>query len=166
MYTLKRETIVLSPSVRDFLARLERNIPFDFVITSGTRTASQQAAAMFTKIDSGENLNLLYKDKTFSQGVIDAYPDRAAAEKFIQKYANSGGGSRHLRGLAFDVRTRDLSVEQRNKILQVSNDLGAVTAIYEPVPPHLHIGVKKKPLNLAKLGFLILAIKGVMWLRK
>ena len=166
MYSLKSESVILSPSVKSFLAQLERVVPFDFVITSGTRTARQQMNAMFAKIDDGENLLTLYKDSSFARGVIDAYPDKDKATKFIQGYADSGKGSRHLRGLAFDVRTRDLTEAQRNTILEASRNLGAVTAIYEPVPPHLHIGIKKKPLNLAKLGFLILAIKGVMWLRK
>jgi hypothetical protein len=143
MYSLKSESIVLSPSVQSFLFDLVDRIDFDFVVTSGTRSARQQAQAMFTKIELGDNLIAIYKDDVFAQKIIDAYPSLSTATKIVEEYAESGGGSTHLRGLGVDIRTRNLTQEQIQKIVKVSKDLGA-SPLVETTPPHIHISVPKK----------------------
>ena len=93
MYSLKSNDIILSPSVKDFLSKLERNLPFDFVVTSGTRTPSQQVSAMFYKVGQGEDLKAIYKDDVFAQKIMDVYPDRETAIQIVKDYAKGGGGS-------------------------------------------------------------------------
>ena len=166
MYSLKSNSIVLSSSVKDFLSELERNLDFDFVVTSGTRTPEQQVSAMFYKINQGENLRTIYKDDNFADLVQNAYPDTQAAIKIVRDYARAGGGSSHLRGLGVDIRTRDKTAVQRKKIIDTSLELGAPIAIYEPTPPHIHITVNKKKFNLGTIAVLILLIRGISWLKK
>lgn len=160
MYSLKSENIVLSPSVKSFLFDLVDRIDFDFVVTSGTRSARQQAQAMFTKIELGDNLIAIYKDDVFAQKIIDAYPSLSTATKIVEEYAKSGGGSTHLRGLGVDIRTRNLTPEQIQKIVKVSKDLGAKPLV-ESTPPHIHISVpKKKQSN----GILLVLIAPLLFL--
>jgi len=166
MYSLKSSDIILSPSVKDFLSKLERNLPFDFVVTSGTRTPEQQVSAMFYKVGQGEDLKTIYKDDVFAQKIMDVYPDRESAIQIVQEYAESGKGSSHLRGLGLDLRTRDKTIPQRNQMIAVAKELGGTDVIYEDTPPHIHITVPKKKLNLASLGILILLLKGVTWAMK
>lgn len=163
-YTLKTPSIILSPSVKDFLSRFERNLDFDFVVTSGTRTPAQQVSAMFYKVGQGEDLKAVYADDTFADLVQNAYPDTEKAIAIVEDYAAQGKGSSHLRGLGVDIRTRDLSTAQLNVLIDVAKQLGAPVAIYEPVPPHVHITVPKKKLNLAKFGILVLIVRGIFWL--
>jgi hypothetical protein len=154
MYSLKSESIVLSPSVQSFLFDLVDRIDFDFVVTSGTRSARQQAQAMFKKIELGDDLIKIYKDDVFAQKIIDAYPSLSTATKIVEEYAASGGGSTHLRGLGVDIRTRNLTPEQIQKIVTVSKNLGA-SPLVETTPPHIHISVSKKKQSNSILLVLI-----------
>jgi len=157
MYSLKSESIELSPSVQHFLSQLVNRINFDFVVTSGTRSPRQQALAMFKKIELGDDLLKIYKDDVFAQRIINAYPSIEQATQIVKDYADAGGGSTHLRGLGVDIRSRDLTPRQVQAIVDVSKDLGAFVLV-ERTPPHIHITVKKKPMTynvpmLALLGF-------------
>ena len=164
-YSLKSSAIVLSPDVLEFLAQMERIVPFDFVVTSGTRTARQQTKAMFRKVALGEDLRGTYRDQTFATRMMDAYPDEDAGTAIVEEYAAAGGGSDHLRGLGVDLRTRDISSDQRATLMDSARQLGATTVIYEPTPPHIHITVPKKKLNLGTFAVLFLLIRGVLWVQ-
>jgi len=155
MYSLKSDSIELSPTVSDFLTQLVRRIDFDFVVTSRTRSARQQALAMFTKIELGDDLLKIYKDDVFAQKIIDSYPSIEEATQIVKEYAAAGGGSTHLRGLGVDIRSRDLTAEQIQTIKRESEALGAFVLV-ERTPPHIHISVKKKPMrtNIAMLALL------------
>ncbi len=91
MYSLKSESIELSPSVQHFLTQLVNRINFDFVVTSGTRSPRQQALAMFKKIELGDDLLKIYKDDEFAQRIIDAYPSLEQATEIVKDYADAGG---------------------------------------------------------------------------
>ena len=124
----------------NFTADLASQLPFDIYVTSGTRNARQQAQAMFTKIELGDNLIAIYKDDSFAQGVMDAYPSIANATGFIQQYYDTGRGSKHGRGLAIDIRTRNLSSDQILQLIAAAKNIGGSTLL-EQIPPHLHIGI-------------------------
>lgn len=156
MYSLKSNSIQLSPSVLSFLQSLAERVPFDFVVTSGTRSSLQQVNAMFQKIELGDDLLKVYKDDTFAQSIIDAYPDTAAAVRIVEQYAAAGGGSSHLRGLGVDIRSRDLTAEQIQTIKTESERLGAFVLV-ERTPPHIHITVKKKTIDKRLTAIPILA---------
>ena len=165
-YSLKSSAIILSPSVKEFLDQMERRVPFDFVVTSGNRTPRQQTNAMYRKIGLGEDLRGTYRDQTFATRMMDAYPDVEAGTAIVQEYADAGGGSDHLRGLGVDLRTRDISNDQRNTLMETARSLGATTVIYEPTPPHIHITVPKKKMNLGTFAVLFLLIRGVLWVQR
>ena len=57
-----------------------------------------------------------------------------------RQVANKKFMSPHMKGRGIDFRTRDLSQEQINKIMEMSRSLGA-SAKYEPDPPHIHISI-------------------------
>lgn len=157
MYSLKSEAIELSPSVSFFLSELVKRLDFDFVVTSGTRSPRQQALAMFKKIELGDDLIKIYRDDVFAQKIIDAYPSIETATQIVKEYAAAGGGSTHLRGLGVDIRTRNLTPTQIQKIVDVSKELEAQPLV-EKKPPHIHISVKKKQLNSSPLMLLVLGL--------
>ena len=135
-------SVVLNPALVSYIDELATRVPFDFVITSGIRTPKRQAAAMFEKIRLGDDLIAIYKDDTFAQKIIDAYPDLDAATSIVEEYAAAGGGSTHLRGLGIDIRTRDLTGPQKQALVDAVEAMGDF-ALLETTPPHLHISIKK-----------------------
>jgi len=162
MYSLKTESIILSDDVKYFLDQLVLRLNFDFVVTSGTRTPRQQAEAMFNKIELGDDLIAIYADDEFAQLIIDAYPNIDKATQIVSEYAARGGGSTHLRGLGVDIRSRNLTSSQIKSVVDASKELGA-SPLVETTPPHIHISVKKKPVNLRSLSIMGLLILGAIW---
>jgi hypothetical protein len=135
--------VVLNGELEAFLDVLSNMIPFDIVVTSGIRTPEKQAAAMFQKIDLGDDLLAIYKDDTFAQAIINAHPNLQQATEIVERYAAAGGGSSHLRGQGVDLRTRDKTPEQIEQMKRAVEALGEF-ALVETTPPHLHITIKKK----------------------
>ena len=144
-----------------YLDKLSGLLPFDILVTSGIRTARQQAIAMFKKIELGENLKDTYKNKQFAQDVMDVYPDIEKGEQVVQVYFDSGGGSSHQRNMGVDLRTYDKTPEQVQTMIQAVESLGDF-ALYEPTPPHLHITLKKKYTKGSTFNPLILIALGVV----
>lgn len=136
-YTVK-SGVTMTPYLESAARQLSDLLPFDIVVTSGVRSARQQAQAMFTKIELGDDLIAIYADDSFAQGVINAYPNLNQATQFVQGYFNAGGGSSHGRGLGLDIRTRDQSQSNINQMIQASELLG-FRPFLEQTPPHLHL---------------------------
>ena len=164
-WSKKNTGVVLTPEQTNYLNILSSKLPFDIVVTSGFRTPEKQIRAMFTKIELGDDLIALYRDDQFAQDVIDAYPDLDEGAKAVQAYIDRGGGkTMHLSGNAIDLRTRDLTSEQFDTVVQVVEEMGD-RILYEPVPPHFDISFrndytpKKKSLLIP---YLIIA--GVLWM--
>ena len=161
-------SVVLNPELVFFLENLVRRIPFDIVVTSGIRTPKKQALAMFKKIELGDDLIKIYRDDTFAQSIIDAYPDIDAATEIVERYAAAGGGSSHLRGEGLDLRTRDKTPEQIEIMKKAVEDMGEF-ALVETKPPHLHITIKKKygPPNRMSpkiiTGLVLLGLGWAIW---
>lgn len=162
-WTLKNNGVIMNGQLIAFMDELAARLPFDVVVTSGVRTPAAQAAAMFTKIELGEDLTKLYKNRQFALDVTAAHPDAAAAAEIIQRYAAAGGGSTHLRGVGIDLRTRDLTTAQRNQLQQAVEDMGSY-ALYEPTPPHMHIELKKNYTSSSRLPLVAaLLIGAILW---
>jgi hypothetical protein len=153
-YTVSNSARITTDAQKNYLAALAKKIPFSFHVTSGTRNAEQQARAMFTKIELGDNLILIYKDDSFAQGVIDAYPDLAKATQFVQSYYDNSKGSTHGNGMAVDLRTRNLSTSQINQLVTAAKELGSFTLV-EKIPPHLHIRIPDSFAEKKILRYLI-----------
>lgn len=154
----------MSENQRGFLDEFAKRLPFNIVVTSGTRTPEAQARAMFQKIELGDDLLKIYKDNTFAQSIIDAYPNIEQATEIVEQYAKSGRGSDHLTGNAVDIRTRDLTEDQKNTLVAVVQEMGNF-ALLEATPPHLHITLKKNYQQIPKISnllILVLAV-GAVW---
>ena len=142
-------------------------LDFNITITSGLRNAREQAQAMFTKIELGDDLIAVYADDSFAQGVMDAHPNLDQATTFVQSYFDLGKGSSHGRGDALDIRTTGGDSGQLNEgqiatLIQATKDLG-YTPYQEYSPPHLHVKVGSD--NVKKNNLLFMAVVGIgLWI--
>lgn len=133
--------LVLNASQAAFLAALRRAVPgVPMHVTSATRTPERQAAALVTKRSMGEDLRSLYRSNRDIADALMAAPNTTSAmAAVIRRYMAQGRYlSRHMRGDAVDLRSRNLSAAQREAIIAAASRLGA-RAIYETTPPHIHI---------------------------
>lgn len=139
-----------------FLARLRAAVDpsIPLYVTSATRTAMDQARALVPKRDAAEALQAQGKDpgdadlrKLYRRGngpsivaALLAVPnDTAAMAAVLQEFMDRGIYlSRHMRGDALDLRTRDWTTAQRGVVVAAAEGLGA-RALVEYHPPHLHI---------------------------
>lgn len=142
-------------------------LDFNITITSGVRSAEEQARAMFTKIELGDDLIAVYADDSFAQGVMDAHPNLDQATTFVQSYFNLGKGSNHGRGDALDIRTTGgdsnrLSSSEILALIQATKDLG-YTPYQEYSPPHLHVKVGSDNVKKNNLLFMAMVLGG-LWI--
>lgn len=133
---------------RIYFARTGRTLE----ITSGYRSPRRQADAMYVKLSVGGSLGL-YKRQDLTRPLLDAYrqgrkkrwkKDRivAAMAEVLQGQVERGQYlSRHMRGLAFDVRSTGLTGRQRQALLAAVREVGNMRVIHERRPPHYHIEV-------------------------
>lgn len=122
----------------------------DIVVTSGTRTASSQAGAMYTKLEAGDDIVKLYVNKTAVKEIKKAYDDGKAAKKaradivddmtkVIEKQIKAGTYiSKHLRVGAVDVRSKDMSADEKKAFRKAAKGK-ATKIILETKPPHWHL---------------------------
>ena len=129
----------LNQRMVDFLGALRKKVDPSITIhvTSAVRTVEEQAAAMKTKRDLGDDLRALYGSKVAP--VLAAPNTVAAMSAALQELASKGVVmSRHMFGDALDIRVRDWNQEQRNIIAAAVSALGG-KPLFETTPPHLHI---------------------------
>tara|TARA_R110000751_G_scaffold120291_2_gene221028 strand:- start:924 stop:1571 length:648 start_codon:yes stop_codon:yes gene_type:complete len=133
--------LVLNNGQVKFLAALRRAVPpaIPLYITSGTRTPERQAAALKTKRDLGDNLYKLYRADYIVKELMAVPNTVSAMSSIIRKWMKKGVFmSRHMRGDAVDLRSRNLTKSQIDTVMAAARNLGA-KAIYETKPPHIHI---------------------------
>ena len=141
-WSKKSDAVLLDDNLEAYLDLLADKLPFDIIVTSGIRTARQQAAAMFKKVELGEDLTRTYKDKQFARDMQAAYPDIQKGEQIVKDYFRRGGGSSHQRNMGLDLRTYDKTDAQIQTMIDTVESMGDY-ALLEPTPPHLHITLKK-----------------------
>ena len=162
-WSKKSDAVLLDDNLKEYLDVLADKLPFDIIVTSGIRTARQQAAAMFKKVELGEDLTDTYKDKQFARDMQAAYPDITQGEQIVKAYFSGGGGSSHQRNMGIDLRTYDKTDAQIKTMIDTVESMGDF-ALLEPRPPHLHITLKKKYQKGNGTRFLVLAIiLGAVW---
>ena len=128
----------LSDSAVAFLDALVATVGFSIVVTSGTRSYEEQAAAMAEDVAAGKDLYKVYTNKSQKKlldELMAAYEDDWPA--IIERYTLAGVVlSWHLSGRAVDIRTRDLTKEQVQALIDAARDLGA-----DPLDEgdHLHV---------------------------
>jgi len=133
--------VVLTDSMVEFLDALDQLLSFPVVITSGLRSVSDQASAMWTKITGGDDLYDLYSQKDLIGEVMSSASSKSAIRAVIAEQVNRGRYlSDHMRGNAVDIRSRDLSSSQKATVMALADELGA-----KPVDettsasPHIHV---------------------------
>ncbi|MGE0791660.1 MAG: hypothetical protein AB7S26_38650 [Sandaracinaceae bacterium] len=143
----------LSPAMRDALddvgRRFHERTGQRIHVTSGTRTALEQAGAMYDKLVHGQSLTRLYRDFEAASAIQDTYrgcrrQGRArcvnAMSEVIQRQIHSGCYiSRHLVATAADVRSRTMSRRQRVVFTRIVEDSGRMSLLEEGTPPHFHL---------------------------
>jgi hypothetical protein len=136
--------LVLNEGQIKFIAALRRAVPasIPIYINSGTRTPEEQAAALKTKRDLGDDLYKLYRADYIIKELM-AVPNTAAdMAPILRKWVQQGHYlSRHMRGDALDIsvwRGGKLTESQINTVMEKARGLGA-KAKYETKPPHIHI---------------------------
>ena len=120
-------------------ARLPQGFPA-LIVTSGDRSATEQASAMLGKLSAGgwEELYRVYPDALIA--ALQALPSTLEAwAAYINAAAQRGVlYSAHMRGDALDLRTTDLSRDELQQLYQAAASAGG-RPLVEGAPPHLHI---------------------------
>jgi phage-related protein len=111
----------------------------DITVTDGTRTAEDQASAMYNNLENGEDFSL-YKDQAAAQEIKDAYDEAIDADKSKEEAIKDMTGviqdqiergvyiSNHLEekgDRAFDVRINDMTTDQRDAFQKAAENVGA-----------------------------------------
>lgn len=122
-----------------------------FVVTSGTRAAAVQAELIYSKLEAGEDLLKLYKDKTAAGELIRAYETGRRGKKSkadivsditatIRAQMKRGVFiSAHLKAGAADVRSSTMSASEKRAFMESVVDAGGVSLLMEATPPHFHL---------------------------
>jgi len=132
-------------AIREFLDDLASRLGFPVYVTSGIRTAEDQARAMLKKVELGGEDELdLYKRKDLVAELLATPQTQEAWASVIAEQISRGDLlSSHLSGRAFDLRTTgsgtgQLSETQIATVIQAAAELGAKKVLREDTPPHLH----------------------------
>tara|TARA_E500000331_G_C17264071_1_gene716464 strand:+ start:285 stop:1436 length:1152 start_codon:yes stop_codon:yes gene_type:complete len=159
----KNNDVVINEAVANFAVDLRKLISQDQIkilyITSGVRTAEMQARALINKRaqnkchsaiagapspgDPCYPVYSLYKQRSLILEALQVPNDVSSMTAvFERQVANGKFVSGHMTGLGIDIRTSNITEEQRALVIQVCNSLGG-RAIYEGDPPHIHVGIPK-----------------------
>jgi hypothetical protein len=149
------EGVRLGPQMEAALGRVadefHRRTGRGIVVTSGTRSAREQAAAMFIKLRLGQRLTSIYRDQRAASEVQTAYRQHyrnrdeavGAMARVIDDQVRRGCYiSRHLRASAADVRSRDMSRRERRIFHEIIDRDPALTLLIEGTPPHFHLELR------------------------
>jgi len=152
-FTKKTSAVILPPAVEKkvnevadaFFAQTGKKI----VITDGLRTAADQAARVLVKIQLN-NLSIFLNQKAaqeikrahdiaVSAGKSKAQVLAAMTAVIEDQITRKVFISKHLTGRAFDVRSNDMTTQQKQTFKQVVQHVGGVSMIDEGKPPHFHL---------------------------
>lgn len=122
----------------------------DIVVTSGTRSASSQADAMYKKFSQGGSYTI-YKNHTAAKEIYDIYTNSepntdknkiisAMEEKITEQINDQNYISKHLKSGAVDIRSRDMSNNEKATFKKVAKPYASVI-ILETKPPHFHLSL-------------------------
>jgi hypothetical protein len=131
--------LVINASQVAFLAALRAAVPgIPLHVTSGTRTPEAQAAALVIKRSRGEDLRKLYRANADIASALMAAPNTTSAmAAIIRRYMDQGRYlSRHMRGDAVDLRSRNLTSAQVQQVMAAAARLGAKPLLESD---HIHV---------------------------
>lgn len=116
------------------------------LVTDGIRSTTEQARIIYRLVADGNDLSI-YGRCDLAVELLAAYQTAgdSKAEKLeairlaLERQAGRGGYiSRHLQGLAVDIRCRDMSAVERELFRSIAERL-ADKVIEESTPPHFHL---------------------------
>lgn len=141
-FSVKSASVRLNRPIKQFAKRLAAKVPdIPILVTSGVRLAEEQAAAMArNRINKGDDSQRqLYRQNPDLIAELLAVPATTAAMTPVLQAQIKRGRfiSRHLRGDAIDIRTNNLTYEQRTRVEAAAKELDATT-VFEG--DHLHVG--------------------------
>jgi hypothetical protein len=146
----------VSPRIADKLARIaehyHKHTGKTLVVTSGTRDPRDQAEAVYDKLQGGDDIVRLYRNKEAAREIKEAYDrhrqkGRAAAISAMARtiraqVARGTYISSHLRAGAADIRSHDMSPTERRHFVEGALATKGVSVLYESIPPHFHVQLK------------------------
>ena len=151
-YTLKPGVIldsVIESKVKKIAGKYHGLTKKKIVVTSGTRSSSSQASAMYGKASGGDKLTV-YKDQLSAKKVLNTYDEGVKAKKskaemiadieddIDEQIKNKKYISKHLKKGAIDIRSRDMSESDKTNFKKAASGI-ALIIILETTPPHFHL---------------------------
>lgn len=134
--------VKLSSDARAFLDAVAGRVGFPLYVTSGERSAAEQARAMLKKVELGEDLAdllALYRRDDLVEELYKLPLEQAAWEKAIQAQMDRGDFlSSHQRKGALDLRTKDKTAAQVDA-MQAACEAEGARVVVEATPPHMHL---------------------------
>jgi hypothetical protein len=147
--------VELSPKVETKLNALadafQRRSGRSFVVTSGTRGPEDQADVFVAKLEAGDDVLKLYRDKNAVLELKRLYDlGRAAGRPRALVVAQIAAAikaqmrrgvfiSAHLRAGAADVRSTTMTGTDRRHFVDAAREVGGVSILVETIPPHFHL---------------------------
>lgn len=126
-------------------------------ITSGTRAAAKQAAAMYGKLARRRRYRSLYKKRELAEEIRQTYlstrrKGKRAAEIIAAMTATIEDQIRrglyvsaHLKQVAVDVRSYDMPRRLRRAFRRMVESFEGMSLLLEKRPPHFHLEVPATP---------------------
>ncbi len=123
----------------------------NLVVTSGTRDAGSQAEVIFDKLEHGDDIVKLYKNKQASLELVHLYQqskgqkrDRSAtlavlADAIRGQMKKGVYISAHLRAGAADVRSSDMNATEKRQFVDSVQAVGGLSVMFEATPAHFHM---------------------------
>jgi len=140
--------------VHRLAAMVRRKLGHVLTITSGTRTAGQQAAAMYGKLARGGRYRSLYKKRELAEQIRQAFRTArrrgkrrgeiiAAMTATIEEQLRQGLQiSAHLKQVAVDVRSYDMTRRVKRIFRRLAESIEGMRLLNEEHrPPHFHLEV-------------------------
>ncbi len=147
--------VELSPKVETKLNALadafQRRSGRSFVVTSGTRGPEDQADVFVAKLEAGDDVLKLYRDKNAVLELKRLHDlGRAAGRPRAMVVAQIAAAikaqmrrgvfiSAHLRAGAADVRSTTMTGTDRRHFVDAAREVGGVSILVETIPPHFHL---------------------------
>lgn len=136
--------------------RYKRRTGKSLVVTSGTRDAASQAEVIFDKLEHGDDIVKLYKNKTASLELVHVYQlakgqkrDRSSTvaqlTETIRTQMKKGVFiSAHLRAGAADVRSTDMTTTDKRHFVDAVQEVGGLSVMLEATPAHFHMQLEQQ----------------------
>lgn len=136
--------VILTPKATAFLRKLQARLPVDVPlhVTSGKRTAREQAQAMMRKYELGgaPELFATYANDAQVSKLLSLGVDLDKWTEFLE--TNGRAFSRHVdpEGLGIDLRSHNLTPDQVVLVTDAVKALGG-RSLVEGTPAHIHVDV-------------------------